>query len=150
MQALELLNPCRVCNVIASFLLLALGIIIGGYGGKYIYVSTSAEHLNWSQVLLSDNFWTPDWSFWCFGLSTVVIIFSIVAIVNSLIAGVWWGFTRSMGFCWRVLVMRCCCCWCDYNKQATTIGLLDAEEAQHQPNINGKHAYTFAHPLQLL
>lgn len=109
---LDLLNPCYVCTIIASVVLLISGIALGGYTGKYIYVSSSHTQLNWSQVLTSDHFWTPDWTFWCFGLFTVIVVFTSVAIVNAICAGVsWCALTscRKSGQCIASLPWRRCC-----------------------------------------
>jgi hypothetical protein len=138
---LDLLNPCRICNIISSLLLLGLGVAVGGYTGKYLYVSTAAPTLNWSQVLTSDHFWTPDWTFWCFGLFTVVIIFCVVALINTALNGAWWCCARTCKCCGFAvanrlpsIIQRCFCCHCCFDlerggssTQSTTMALIESE-----------------------
>lgn len=137
---LDLLNPCRICNIISAMLLLGLGVTVGGYSGKYLFVSSLDSTLNWSQVLLSDRFWTADVTFWCFGLGTVTIIFTVVYFINVSMSMAWSCCKSSCKCCTLAIAVRlptslqrCCCCHCcfelDHHKteQSTTMDLIEEE-----------------------
>lgn len=135
---LHILDPCRVCNTISAVVLSLLGLTLGGYIGKLYHLQgyevLKPDQLNWTQILMSDTFWTPDLIFWTYGILTVILIYSLVATINLILEMFGLAVSKTLCCIWRTTITcitralrsicgcRRTCCRC------TTKGVSDGDD----------------------
>ena len=102
-------DPKSICSI-ATTLIASIGtVVIGGYVGKFVYIFKYTSMPNTSEISLQQieegwsNFWSPDGTFWIFGLLTLAIVMGIALILNICL--------RSCG--WTIKQFVCCrpCRW---------------------------------------
>lgn len=131
MCLLDALDPCKIQSLISAIVLGVLGVFVGGYGGKFLYLHGNKDmsSLNWLQVVTSDGFWQPDITFWLCGAAFVTVVFCVIGALNYVMTGV--GVAIK-----RVLYFLICdnCCWTCCTK-ATAAYEYDSGGALHHLSL---------------
>lgn len=118
MSFVDILNPVKIVSFFCSIFILLAIIVLGGYLGKYWIEKPDLDiSLSVNDRLAQSDFWIPNGHFWGSAIMTLVIIFIIYCLWESIKIFV----KKTLNFLFCDLPFRCCCCFSKEKHKVTTI-----------------------------
>lgn len=101
----DICNPMKLCQFGCTIVCILILLVVGGYVGKGIYIQDNNPNETTYSMIRDSSFYAPDFIFWVAGISFVVALFGLLAILQIILSLMFKGMKRF--FLW-VICFPCC------------------------------------------